>query len=462
VEIVATEIGTIQKTIKLFKETLEGLHANIELLQLEGLAIMVHKAMTAQARYFHTPEHIFSLSDAFSPIQALAALYHDIVYYQVDEGFIPEIHRLIAPYVREDDGQLFLTAHVDSTDAAFTRTLEVFDFAPGQRLPPLSGQNEFLSALTLNKSLEGIVSARDLLKATACIEATIPFRGVNAQGEGPAEVLERRLAAINALQNYDMTAEEIMHTVELAVELSNRDVASFSEKDTALFLDGTWLLLPEANPSLRLKGIYTIRSYRQALQKMSRFLNSLDPNVIFNRYHDTPSLEAYTEMVRLAHQNVHTARQYLDVKLLTADILEALAELTGGDAPMALFMGDIDAAGKDYVRMEDFLPLPATSCLEDDGSPIFRLLAYGRASASSFDMSHSPMSLFIYRNLGMQDSQRLLGFAESMFQGRLEPEAFLDQLPTAVVVPVVTACAVMATTRSAALRRYLAHKMPIV
>lgn len=456
------EIGTIQKTIKLFKETLEGLHANIELLRMEGLAIMVHKAMTAQARYFHTPEHIFSLSDASSPIQALAALYHDIVYYQVDEGFIPEIQRLIAPYVREDDGQLFLTAHIDPTDAAFARTLEVFDFAPGQRLASLNGQNEFLSALTLNKSLEGIVNARDLLKATACIEATIPFRGINAQGEGPAEVLEHRLAAINARHNYSMSAEEITQTVELAVALSNRDVASFSEEDTALFLNGTWLLLPEANPSLRLKGIYTIRSYRQALQKMAGFLNFLDPDVIFNRYHDTPPLETFTEMVKLAHQNVHTAREYLSIKLLTAVILEALAELSGGDAPMALFMGDIDTADKDYARMEDFLPLPSLSCLEDDNSPIFRLLAYGRGSASSFDMSKSPMSLFIYHHLGMENSQRLLGLAESLFQGRLAPEGFLDQLPTAVIVPIVTACAVMATTRSAELRRYLAHKMPIV
>jgi hypothetical protein len=454
------QIGTIQKTIKLFKETLEGLHVNIELLRLEKLAMMVHKAMTVQARYFHTPEHIFSLSDASSPIQALAALYHDIVYYQVDEGFIPEIQMLIATYVREEDGQLLLTAHVDPADAALARTLEVFAFEPGQRLAALGGQNEFLSALTLNSSLEGIVSAQDLLKATACIEATIPFRGINAHGESPADVLVRRLTAINAHHDYGMAAEEIAQTVEMATALSNRDVASFAEEDTALFLDGTWLLLPEANPSLRLKGIYTIRSYRQALQKMDGFLNFLDPNVIFNRYRDTPSLEAYTEMVSLAHQNLHTAREYLSIKLLTAAILEALAELTGGDAPMSLFMGDIDTADTDYVRLDDFLPqVPATSREED--SPIFRLLAYGRGSASSFDMSNSPLALFIYRHLGMEGSQRLLELAESMFEGQLDPETFLDQLPTSLIVPIVTACAVMATTRSVALRRYLAHKMPI-
>jgi len=455
------EIGTIQKTIKLFRETLEGLHADIALLRLEGLAIMVHKAMTVQARYFHTPEHIFFLSDATNPIQALAALYHDIVYYQVDEGFIPEIQSLIAPYVREEEGQLLLATHVDHADVAFARTLEVFAFEPGQRLTSLNGQNEFLSALTLNKSLEGIINAQDLLKATACIEATIPFRGINAQGESPADVLERRLTTINAHHDYGMSAGEIAQTVEMAVALSNRDVASFAEEDTALFLDGTWLLLPETNPSLRLKGIYTIRSYRQALQKMAEFLNFLNPHVIFNRYRDTPPIEAYTEMVRLAHQNVHTAREYLNIKLLTAAILEALAELTGGDAPMALFMGDIDTADTDYVNLADFLPQPPPPSPEEDASPIFRLLAYGRASASSFDMSNSPLALFIYRHLGIESSKRLLKLAESMFDEQLDPETFLDQLPTSLIVPIVTACAVMATTRNVALRRYLAHKMPV-
>jgi hypothetical protein len=454
------EIGTIQKTIKLFKETLEALHADISLLRLEGLAIMVHKAMTAQARYFHTPEHIFSLSDAFNPIQALAALYHDIVYFQVDEGFIPEIQTLIAPYVYEEDGQLILTAHAAQHDNTFFRTLEVFAFEPGQQLAPFNGQNEFLSALTLNKSLEGIVGVQDLLQATACIEATIPFRKINAQGESPADVLARRLTAINARQNYGMPTEKIVQTVEMAVELSNRDVASFAEKDTALFLDGTWRLLPETNPSLRLKGIYTIRNYRQALHKMNTFLNTLNPNVIFNRYRDTPSLEDYQEMVRLAHQNVHTAREYLDIKLLTVTILEALAELTGGDVPMALFMGDIGPSDGNYIRMEDFLPLPSLSCLENDSSPIFRLLAYGRGSASSFDLSNSPLSLFIYCHLGIEDSKHLLKLAQSMFDGQLDPQMFLDQLPTSLIVPIVTACAVMATTRSAALRRYLAHRMP--
>ncbi len=456
------EIGTIQKTIKLFKEALEELQADIPLLKLEGLAFMVHKAMNVQARYFHTPEHIFSLSDASTPIQALAALYHDIVYYQVDEGFTPEIEALVAPYLREEKGQLTLMEHVDPTDAAFARALEVFAFQPGQRLSPLSGQNEFLSALTMNISLDGIVSAKDLLKATACIEATVPFRGVNAQGESPADVLERRLTAINAHHSLGMEHEEIAQAVELAVILSNRDVASFAEQDTALFLDGTWKLLPEMNPSLRLKGIYSIRNYRQALQKMAGFLNFLNPDVIFNRYRNVPSAEEYAEMVHLAYQNVYTARDYLTIKLLTAAILEALAELTGGDAPMALFMGDIEINGKDYVRLDDFLPSPPSHCQEEEASPIFRLLRYGRAGSSSFDMSNSPLALFIYQKLGMENCKQLLKDATSLFSSQLAPQTFLDQLPTEIIVPIATACAVMATTRSAALRQYLAHKMPAI
>ncbi len=451
------EVGTIQKTIKLFKAALEGLHADISLLKLESLAIMVHKAMTMQGRYFHTPEHIFTLFETFDPIQALAALYHDIVYYQVDEGLTPEVHTLIAPYLCERRGQLCLVDHADPGDAAFARTLAVFDFVPGQSLLPFRGQNEFLSALTMNVSLEGIVSAKDLLKATACIEATIPFRGLNAQGESPAEVLEHRLTAINAQHGCGMDAEEIARAVEVAVILSNHDVASFAEKDTALFLDGTWKLLPEMNPSLRLKGIYTIRNYRQALQKMADFLNTLNPKVIFNRYRNVPPATEFDEMVRLAHQNVYTARDYLTIKLLTVAILEALAELTGGDAPMALFMGDIESEGQNYLHVEDLLPLAPSPRPDEENSPIFRLLMYGRAGESSFDMSNSPLSLFIYQRLGMESCKRLLQPAIALFNGQLDPQSFLDQFPTEVVVPIATACAAMAITRSVALRHWLSN-----
>ena len=62
------------------------------------------------------------------------------------------------------------------------------------------------------------------------------------------------------------------------------------------------------------------------------------PATIFHRYRGVPSDDDYRNMLHAATHNVHIARQYLGVKLLTIGFMEALAEATGGDAPVSLFI----------------------------------------------------------------------------------------------------------------------------
>ena len=445
--------GTIQQTISLLQEALLGLDVRIPLIKLEDIGIMIHEAMTVQARSFHTPAHIFELADASNPVQALAALFHDVVYYQVDEGFTPEIAAVLRPYIEIEGDQIRLESMSEDDSVAFRITLTVFDFEPGQILPPQQGQNEFLSALLMNQQLIGRVPASDLAKVTACIEATIPFRGDSTRGESPADLLEKRLKALNRRLALGMAKSEIYEAVRWAVAFSNRDVDNFSERDTGSFLDNTWKLLPESNPSLRLRGIYTIGSYRRALQKMEAFLGQLDPETIFNEYRGEPPPGEYQRMVALAHRNVTTARKYLGIKLIAAAVLEALADITGGDAPVALFMGAIDR-GENARRFEDYLPQIKTDTSVDELSTLFGLLAFGRASSSSFDLQNSPLALFIFKKLGWDRIQRLLERAKMMFRGELSAAEFLTELPPNMVIEITRACAAMASTRREALLAY--------
>ncbi len=445
--------GTIQQTIILLEEALLGLDVRMPLIELEDIGIMIHEAMTVQARSFHTPAHIFELADATNPIQALAALFHDVVYYQVDEGFTPEIADVLMPYIEIDGERIRVKATDVYEDTAFRITLDVFDFELGQMLPAQKGQNEFLSALLMNQLLVDRVHPSDLAKATACIEATIPFRSDNARGESPADLLEQRLLELNRQLVLGMRLEDIYDGVRWAVAFSNRDVDNFSERDTGSFLDNTWKLLPETNPSLRMRGIYTIGNYRRALEKMEAFLRQLDPETIFNEYRGEPPPGEYQRMVALAHRNVTTARQYLGIKLMAAAVLEALGDITGGDAPVALFMGAIDRE-EDAPRLEDFLPQVRTDTSVDELSTLFGLLAFGRASSSSFDLQNSPLALFIYKKLGWDRIQHLLGRAKMMFQGELSAAGFLAELPPDMVIAITQACAKMASTRREALLAY--------
>ena len=240
-----------------------------------------------------------------------------------------------------------------------------------------------------------------------------------------------------------------------ATAFLNHDVDSFAEPDPGIFLDGSWKLLLESNAPLQTIDVYSIREYRQALQKMAGFLCRLNPDLIFHQYHHEPTDEEFERLVGLARRNVAIGCKYLGIKLLAMAVLEALAELTGGDAPLSLFMGDLKREGESVKRLENFLPLdepvrPAAF----DSKAVLNLLEIGRASESSFDMRNSPTAFFLYTHI---DDIRISGFvasAHEMFAGRLSPAAFLRGIGDSVVAPIARACAEMVFTRRAALLRY--------
>jgi hypothetical protein len=443
--------------MRLLLGALEDLGASMALGEVERLAVMINQAMTLHTRSFHTPEHIFDLVDPSNPRTTLAALFHDLVYYNVDQGFTPQIAESVSSSIEAREGELWVSSRPDPADRALAVCLAVFGFEHGQKMSPFGGMNEFLSALVMNRKLFGIVREEDLLPVTACIEATIPFRAADSSGQSPAERLAERLRKASRDFGLDLSEQAVRRAVMDAVMFANRDVANFAVEEVTRFLDNTWKLLPETNPSLRTQGIYSIGSYRVALQKMEGFLQSLDPRTIFARYGGEPPDEEFERMLARATRNVTTARDYLGMKLLTAAILEALADMSGGDAPVPLFMGDIDAA-ETGSRLQDHLPPPAPRPGVAMDSVLHDLLAHGRASASSFDLQNSPLSLFLYLHLGNEGFRALLGMARRRFTGAVSVSEFLDALPGDMVAAVAEGCARMAFTRSDQLLAYAASR----
>ncbi|HSN97364.1 MAG TPA: hypothetical protein VLS89_03665, partial [Candidatus Nanopelagicales bacterium] len=63
-----------------------GLTGLTGLTGLERVAELIVQTMTGPWRYFHTPDHIFEVGGNEDAIEVLSALFHDIVYVQVDRG----------------------------------------------------------------------------------------------------------------------------------------------------------------------------------------------------------------------------------------------------------------------------------------------------------------------------------------------------------------------------------------
>jgi len=438
----------LKRLADIYMQAIERLGATCTQRRVRKLAQNIQLAMSAHGRNYHNLDHVFSFVDPNDPICTLAAMYHDVVYYQVDQGFTPEILSIIIPYIYELEGEFYISKNIQEKDRLIWMTLDVFNLKAGQKLSSVDALNEFLSALVLVMELGDIVEAKYLLQMIVCIEATIPFRGRDKSGLTPFEVMAKRLRKITKKYcSTPLTSRDIEKTIKTAVVFSNKDIGNFSESDPARFLDNTWKLLPETNAALRDRDAYSIRAYRIALQKMRGFMMFIKPELVFNQYHGVPSDNEYGEMLERAATNILIARDYLRVRLVAIALLEALAQVSGGDTPLSIFMGDLSDQAGDSPRIEDFLPEIPTPPWVDQAPVIRDLLEVGRASESNFDTRNSRLSLFVFKSLTPAAMEKALEISQDYFSGKIKPEEFLEKMDKPMVSAIARASASMVLMR---------------
>lgn len=409
---------------------LHQLGSAAETPEIEQWGFSIHAALSAAGREFHNHDHVIDLASDGDPLEVIAALYHDAVYIQVDQGPPRSMRELLAGVMAQAaDGWRILPA---AARGAPGDVLRVFGRSVGDVVAPTGGLNELASALVGAIQLETALSREQRIAIAACIEQTIPFR------VDPVTGLHQRLAELG------LAGDELEAAIRRAVRVGNRDVENFAENDPAAFLDNTWKLLPESNPALHAPTAYTVRDYRVALLKMETFLAWLPADRVFHCWADEPRPEIHARRVARATGNLELAGRYLRAKLYSISLVEALCEITGGDVPLDYFMGGLksNAHGE---RIEHFLPsLPAV----DDVDPgLHRLLAEGRASESSFDTGPSPLGAFLHAVVGERAVMRGVVRAKQWWGGAGDASAFLLSQPAAPVAAIARAAGSIIDTR---------------
>ncbi len=427
----------------------EKLQGKVNYQQLEVIADVIIQTMTGPWRFFHTPEHIFEVGGDDDPIEVLAALFHDLVYVQVDVGMNINICRYLAPYVYDREGQLWL-ADAPPDDQLLELAIAIFGFEKRQPLLPFQGQNEFLSALVCLRALEDALPLSQLAEICACIEATIPFRGKTASGDATGYIVEQtasdllalRLIGVNSQFGFGWGKEKITAIVQRAVRVANRDVGNFASPSSARFLDNTWNLLPETNHDLTHVNSYTVQGYRRSLQKMEGFMNFLTPDLVFRQYAEEPPTAIYEQMLKATEHNLQVARLYLGAKLVAIAVIEALAQSIGREVPLSTMMGELpqDKGEPQPLGLEQFLPSltnpPTNVPLEQE---VLALLEKGRTAHSSYDLRHSPVATFLVKSLGFERVRSLIPLAKKLFQGYMSYGEFLQHIEPTVVNQIITA-----------------------
>ncbi len=423
-------------------KALEALGVRVHLGDVERWGFAIHSALSAPGREFHNHRHVLDIARGSDPLEALAALYHDAVYMQVDHGLPRAMAQTLDGLLAEEpDGWRILPS---AGDGPARDVLMVFDRRVGEVVSLGGGLNELASAMVAAVHLAPVLERSQRIAIAACIEQTVPFR------VDPCAALAKRLDALG------ITGAELRTTMTRAVRLGNRDVENFAEQNPARFLDNTWKLLPESNPSLHSPMVYTVREYRIALHKMEAFLSWLPPERVFHTWGGEPVAAVYAELVARAQANLALAVRYLRAKLYSIAMVEAIADITGGDVPLDYFMGGGKSPSRpDMRRIEQFLP--ELGGRADLDPPLHRLLSEGRASESSFDISPSPLGAFLHLSIG--EAAMMAGVAEAKrwWNGEITALAFLTAQDPESVVAILTAAAEIIDTRRAALEALLAH-----
>lgn len=440
---------TIQRLVNLIEKSLLDLKANSSQDFIEAAAILVHESMSGPKRRFHTTDHVFQIIDPNGdPILILAALFHDLVYFNVDGGFTERVEELIGPFITIELEQVFLRRRHLSHDPVYPIVLNVFGFKQGQLLSAFGGLNEMLSALVFARLFYPILSMRDVVAVAACLEASQPFRKDDDLGRSCFSCLEERLRKLNKSFDLGLSEPEIVNITIKAVRFANLDVSNFAFEDTAVFLDNTWKLLPENNANVLSSKVYTIKNYRAALERMETFFHRIDSTAIFHHYRNEPSYDDYQRLQKRAHKNVELAKDYLAGRLVAMAILEALCLVTGGDAPVVMLMGSRAAENvKSRNEFNDLITKVPVKLANDINKDLLGLLEYEADLVSILDFRKTPLTAFVYKCVGHEKMLRQLVIAKDFFAGKMSPERFLGKMDSYVVGSIAEVCAEMISTR---------------
>jgi hypothetical protein len=373
-----------------------------------SMAELIVDSMSTPSRVYHSMQHILDIIQAIAavdgnehPIPVLAALFHDVIYLNVDRDLSTAQAEILSNILVQDTDGKPLALQIPAADPSMdmVRLLFGFDLQPGQ------GYNEYISALLAVRVLSPYLSLKHLIQLTACIEASIPFRPL-INISTPMERLYERLGNTNRECGAGLSEPELDETVRMAVFFSNCDLGSFCQTDPSVFLNNTWNLLPEWKPALLSENCRLQDLYDAFLLLHERYRQT-DVELIFQHFRGFPASCDLEDMRRRARENLSVVGEYISVRLLQVRVLIDLLKVATHDPEQAIatttknaftFLRQVD----DSARIDQHSTTRPNQLPDDSGwnDQVHVFLTQGRQRTFDWDAAASPLSAFLYTQLG--------------------------------------------------------------
>lgn len=451
----------LNKLVLSMKSSLEELNArDVTPDRLESMAILIQESMSRVSRNYHSVSHIFDISvNETDPIALLGTYFHDTIYYSIDGNLTPKQTEILeGTFVLDPETEkhtFYASSSKNDIENDVPRKIAetVFGYEAGQEITVANGLNEFLSAIVAVRELQHHVTNEELAQIACVIESTIPFRQPNAEtGRTALEQLHVNMQTTRAKFQLSLSDDDLVKSVQRAAIMSNNDVGNFGSSDRQWFLDNTWSLLDEGNESLRQTFLYTVQEFQQALFKLYGFFNFLLPSMVFGSFQGVPNKSELEAKQSECSTNLRIGRSYVGAKLLDISLVAAFAELTGGDAPRSMFLGDLPNHPSETasVSLREYLPaLPdPAACAADCDEVVLEILDHGRHTETNFDVKDSPLAAYLYCHLGDAGVHQLLDETTVYPMDPPTAQGLLLKLPQPIVQVVGNSLSQLATTRS--------------
>jgi hypothetical protein len=418
----------------IFQSAMTALGVFLTKEKIHEISDLIMEGLTEKWRNFHTFNHILTLTNTGDPLITLAGLFHDLVYLQIDEKVMFNYTSYLNPFIIEKKDGFFIKSQLTYSDDCFSIVLTIFNLNLGDSLSQFKGQNEFLSALIAAKILQPYLSLPLITRIVTMIELTIPFRQSANENETIPQQLQKRLEIVNQEFGLDLSQATIITTICQAVKLANLDVAGFASFHVKDFLKNTWLLLPETNHSLYDSQKYTIEDYRFALDNTNKFINFISPNLVFHHYHNEPDLITFQELVNHCKNNLDVSRLYLQIKLTTIAILEALSLHFCPNIPLNFFWNVSNDTSLKCASIFDFIP-PILPYLPQNKEEKIILDLLTLESQGNFfpDIYHSLFTIFILNHLSFETIIKYKFECDNFFNRQLTSTQFLSLFPSSLI-----------------------------
>lgn len=433
------------------KTSINELGGSVSDMETEKLAIFLVRAMGSELRNYHRPEHPLDVSKFQPPIARIAALFHDIVYVQVDPHWKIFLGELLGPMIPSDNFTLNVKeamAKSTGNNQWLTICTTVFGFEQEEKLQPLSGLNEFLSALVVTQKLSAYLNAKDMIKVVSCIEATIPFRRIDTSGNSPSQRLKTRLMKASSEFDLKLTEEDINQAALDCRNIVENDLGGFRSEKLGFFLSDSWNVLSENHATLR-NTFFLVSDYRKAVFGLIGFFQMLDPENMF--WNDvTPLSDKSRLYADRARYNLKNGAEYMKAFFLSVSFLEAIAMETGGDAPYELFVG-AKKSSREHTPPEigQYLPIIDSANLKSaEEIDVFNVLKNGRVIRAKFDRKECPLGAYLYHQLhGLNQFELFFQHAISFHKNEIKGKDFIQKFPTSLSKVILKAVSELAIHR---------------